>query len=116
MKNYYLAIDIGASSGRHILGHIEEGKMILEEINKRIERNERVLITTLTIRMSEELTSYLKELGIKVVSEVEVAYHFLKDKNVQIIGITGSNGKTTTTTLIYNFIKEDSDFSRTFSI
>ncbi len=30
--NYYLAIDIGASSGRHILGHVEEGKLILEEI------------------------------------------------------------------------------------
>ena len=39
---------------------------IIEEINKRIEKNERVLITTLTIRMSEELTSYLKELGYKV--------------------------------------------------
>ena len=31
-KNYYLAIDIGASSGRHILGWIENGKIILEEI------------------------------------------------------------------------------------
>ena len=39
---------------------------ILEEINKRIEANERVLITTLTIRMSEELTAYLKERGYKV--------------------------------------------------
>lgn len=29
---YHLAIDIGASSGRHILGHIEDGKMILEEV------------------------------------------------------------------------------------
>lgn len=29
--NYYLAIDIGASSGRHILGHLENNKMILEE-------------------------------------------------------------------------------------
>lgn len=29
---YYLAIDIGASSGRHILGHIENGRLILEEI------------------------------------------------------------------------------------
>ena len=29
---YYLAIDIGASSGRHILGHIEDGKLVLEEI------------------------------------------------------------------------------------
>ncbi len=30
--NYYLAVDIGASSGRHILSHIEEGKIVLEEI------------------------------------------------------------------------------------
>ena len=39
---------------------------IVGEINKRIEKNERVLITTLTIRMSEELTNYLKNLDIKV--------------------------------------------------
>lgn len=32
MPNYYLAVDIGASSGRHILGHIEDGKFRLEEI------------------------------------------------------------------------------------
>ena len=32
MGNYYLAIDIGASSGRHILGSIEDGKIVLEEI------------------------------------------------------------------------------------
>ena len=30
--NYHLAIDIGASSGRHILGYIDNGKMILEEV------------------------------------------------------------------------------------
>lgn len=30
--NYYLAIDIGASSGRHMLGHLEDGKMVLEEM------------------------------------------------------------------------------------
>ena len=29
---YYLAVDIGASSGRHILGHIENGRLILEEV------------------------------------------------------------------------------------
>lgn len=39
---------------------------IIGEINKRIKLNERVLITTLTIRMSEELTNYLKEMNIKV--------------------------------------------------
>ena len=39
---------------------------LIGEIYKRIEKNERVLVTTLTIRMSEELTNYLKEIGIKV--------------------------------------------------
>ena len=32
MQNYYLAVDIGASGGRHILGHMENGKIRLEEI------------------------------------------------------------------------------------
>lgn len=39
---------------------------LVEEINKRIEQNERILITTLTIRMAEELTDYLKNIDIKV--------------------------------------------------
>ena len=39
---------------------------LIGEINERIKKNERVLITTLTIRMAEELTNYLKEVGIKV--------------------------------------------------
>ncbi len=39
---------------------------LINEINTRIKINERVLITTLTIRMAEELTDYLKSLGIKV--------------------------------------------------
>ena len=48
---------------RQTEGQIDD---IIGEINKRIELNERVLITTLTIRMSEELTNYLKEMNIKV--------------------------------------------------
>lgn len=39
---------------------------MLHEINLRIAKNERVLITTLTKKMSEDLTDYLKEIGIKV--------------------------------------------------
>ena len=39
---------------------------IIAQIKERITKNERVLITTLTIRMSEELTNYLKEMNIKV--------------------------------------------------
>lgn len=33
-KKYYLAIDIGASSGRHILGYMENGKLVLEEVHR----------------------------------------------------------------------------------
>ena len=39
---------------------------LVEEINIRISKNERTLVTTLTIRMAEELTQYLKNIGIKV--------------------------------------------------
>lgn len=49
-----------------------------------------------------------KGLGIKVINEVEMAYSFL-DKSVNIIGVTGSNGKTTTTTLISEFMKNSFD-------
>jgi excinuclease ABC subunit B len=45
------------------LGQIDD---LISEINDRVEKNERVLVTTLTIRMAEELTSYLKNIGIKV--------------------------------------------------
>lgn len=50
-------------SVRPIKGQIDD---LISEINKRIERNERVLVTTLTIKMSEDLTNYLQEMGIKV--------------------------------------------------
>lgn len=39
---------------------------LVDEINERIQRNERVLITALTVRMAEELTNYLKQLDLKV--------------------------------------------------
>ncbi len=43
MRRYYLAVDIGASSGRHILGHVENGRLVLEEVhrfdNKQVHRN-----------------------------------------------------------------------------
>ena len=48
---------------RPVLTQVDD---VLSEINNRKELNERVLVTTLTKRMAEDLTSYLKEYGVKV--------------------------------------------------
>ncbi|EOT28977.1 excinuclease ABC subunit UvrB [Enterococcus saccharolyticus] len=48
---------------RPIMGQIDD---LVGEINERVEKNERVFVTTLTKKMSEDLTDYFKELGIKV--------------------------------------------------
>ena len=48
---------------RPIEGQIDD---LIGEVNKRVVRNERVLVTTLTKKMAEDLTDYLKEAGIKV--------------------------------------------------
>lgn len=56
---------------RPVANQVED---LLIEINARVEKKERILITTLTKKMSEDLTDYLKEVGVKVAylhSEVE---------------------------------------------
>ena len=56
---------------RPVTNQVED---LLIEINARVEKKERVLITTLTKKMSEDLTDYLKDVGVKVAylhSEVE---------------------------------------------
>ena len=58
------------------------------------------------IKYDNELVVKAHKLGIPVINELEVAYTFI-DKDVKIIGVTGSNGKTTTVTLIDKILKED---------
>ena len=48
---------------RPIMGQMDD---LVGEINKRVEKNERVFITTITKKMAEDLSDYLKDLGIKV--------------------------------------------------
>ena len=48
---------------RPVKGQVDD---LVGEIKERVERAERILVTTLTKRMSEDLTTYLKELGVKV--------------------------------------------------
>ncbi|MEG0273712.1 MAG: excinuclease ABC subunit UvrB [Longicatena sp.] len=69
---------------------------IVDEIQKRIEQNERVLITTLTVRMAEDLTSYLKGMDFKVawlhhevktIERTEIIRDLRKGKYDVLIGI-----------------------------
>ena len=69
---------------------------LVEEINKRVENKEKVLITTLTIRMAEELTQYLKGLDIKVaylhseiksLERLKVIHDLRKGKYDVLVGI-----------------------------
>lgn len=48
---------------RPIMGQMDD---LVSEINKRVEQNERVFVTTITKKMAEDLSDYLKDLGIKV--------------------------------------------------
>ena len=61
------------------------------------------LIKNPGIKDSHKYVEFCKEKGIEVLNEIEVAYHFLP-KDISIIGITGTNGKTTTATLIYKLL------------
>ena len=94
----------------------EEQLNILKELNVKFVKSDNptnlldssydVLIKNPGIKYTHPTVVKAKELGIEVINEVELAYNYL-NKDVKIIGVTGSNGKTTTVTLIYNMLLED---------
>ncbi len=78
---------------RKTVGQIDD---LLSEIHQRVNNNERTMIVTLTIRMAEDLTSFLKERGIKVVylhhetktlERSEIIYQLRKGKYDVLVGI-----------------------------
>ena len=64
-----------------------------------------LLIKNPGIKYTHPTVLKARELGIKVINEVELAYEYI-NKKTKIIGVTGSNGKTTTVTLIYKMLQE----------
>ena len=78
---------------RPTLGQIDD---LIYEISERIKKNERTMVVTLTIRMAEDLTAYLKERGIKVaylhnetktLERSEIIYQLRKGKYDVLVGI-----------------------------
>lgn len=78
---------------RKTLGQVDD---LIYEIEQRIKKNERVMIVTLTIRMAEDLTEYLKERGYKVaylhnetktLERTEIIYQLRKGKYDVLVGI-----------------------------
>lgn len=78
---------------RPTLGQVDD---LLNEIKERISRNERVMVVTLTIKMAEDLTSFLKGEGIKVtylhnetktLERTEIIYQLRKGKYDVLVGI-----------------------------
>lgn len=89
--------------------HIEElkklgVKLIFGEYDLSMLDNIDYIIKNPGIKDSHELISYAKEKGIPVMNEIEMAYRLLP-RDITLIGVTGSNGKTTTTSLIYEILK-----------
>lgn len=75
------------------MGQIDD---LLDQIHSRIEKNERVMVVTLTIKMAEDLTAYLKDRGIKVaylhnetktLERTEIIYQLRKGKYDVLVGI-----------------------------
>ena len=78
---------------RRTLGQIDD---LVSEIKQRIQRNERTMVVTLTIRMAEDLTNFLKDKGIKVIylhhetktlERSEIIYQLRKGKYDVLVGI-----------------------------
>ena len=63
------------------------------------------LIKNPGVPIDHKLVLQARELGIEVINEVEMAYRLMPE-DVKIIAITGTNGKTTTTTMTYNILHD----------
>ncbi len=124
MGKYYLAIDIGASSGRHILAHKEDGKMVLEEVyrfpNGMVDNNGELVWEV--DRLFEEIKNGMKkckELG-KIPSSVGIdtwAVDFvLLDEKGERMGKATAYRDSRTRGMdekVYEIISEDDLYART---
>lgn len=124
MSKYYLAVDIGASSGRHILGHLEDGRMMLEEIyrfeNKLVTKNGHLCWDF--ERLFQEIVSGIKK--CKEIGKLPVSMGIdtwgvdfvLLDEKDQVLGDTVAYRDSRTEGVdqeVYKLVPEDELYART---
>lgn len=124
MNQYYLAVDIGASSGRHILGWLEDGQMRLREIyrfSNGMEMEDGTLCWDIQ-RLFGEITAGMKEcarLGINPVSmgiDTWAVDFVLLDKSGQVLGKTAGYRDSRTHGMdqkVYERISQEELYERT---
>lgn len=124
METYYLAVDIGASSGRHILGHLENGQMVLEEIyrfeNGMDKQGGKLLWDT--GRLFAEIVNGMKmcrelnKIPVSMSVDTWAVDYVLLDEQDQVLGDTYGyrDGRTTgMDAQVYHIISEQELYQRT---
>ncbi len=111
MRDYYLAIDIGASSGRHMLGSVEDGKIVLEEIhrfsNGMVKKNGHLcwdvahLFTEIKagLKKCKEIGKIPKSMGI----DTWAVDYVLLDKDDNVLGVNNSGCENTSGCFTYGY-------------
>lgn len=124
MKKYHLAVDIGASSGRHILGHLKDGKIVPEEIyrfenqmaikdGKKLWDTQQIFTEILNgMKKCKEMNKIPQSMSI----DTWAVDYVLLDKNDKVLGDTFAYRDNRTAKMdkeIYKIISEEKLYQRT---
>lgn len=104
--NKVLITDMKEQNKQHVEDLISRGVeyVITNKPEELLDDSYDMMVKNPGILPTHKCVQKARELNIKIINEVELAYSYLPH-DIKIIGITGSNGKTTTTTLVYEFLK-----------
>ncbi len=107
-NNDILLCDINAKQDEHHINELKDLgiKLVLgSDPDDIIDDSFDYLIKNPGVHFDNKYVKYCEKHNIKIINEIEMAYHLLP-KGVKIVAVTGTNGKTTTTSLIYDIVSE----------